>query len=38
MGNEATESVLDMEAVQKVLETILKTQVGFREAKIRMKI
>ena len=38
MGNEATESVSDMEAVQKVRERKLKNQVEFREAEVRMKI
>ena len=38
MGNEATESVLDREAVQNVMERILKTQEKFREVVMRMKI
>ena len=38
MRNEATESVSDMEAVQRVMERLLKTQTEFREAEMRMKI
>ena len=38
MGNEATVRILDMEAIQKVMERILKTQVEFRETEMRMKI
>ena len=38
MEKEASESVLDMEVVQKVIERILKTEAEFREAEMRMKL
>ena len=38
MGNEAMESVLEMEAVQRVKERLLKTHTEFREAEMQMKI
>ena len=38
MGNEATESSSDTEAVQKVIERILKTQKELREGEMRLKL
>ena len=38
MGNEATESVLDTEAVQKVIEEFLRTQEEFRKVEMRLKL
>ena len=38
MGNEAMESISEMEAVQRVMERLLRTQTEFREVEMRMKI
>ena len=38
MGNETTESVSEMEAVQRVMERLLQTQAEFREFEMKMKI
>ena len=38
MGNEPKESVLETEAVQRVMERLLKTQAEFREGDMQMKI
>ena len=38
MDNEATESVLDTEAVHKVIERLLKTQEEFRKVEMRLKL
>ena len=38
MGSVAKESVLGMEAVQKVMERLLKTQEEFRKAEVRAKL
>ena len=38
MGNEAMESVSDTEAVQKVMERLMKTQEEFQKAEIRVKL
>ena len=37
IGNEASESVSETEAVQRVMERILRIQAEFREAEMRMK-
>ena len=38
IGNKATESVSYTEAVQRVMERVIKTQAEFRETEMRMKI
>ena len=38
MGNEAWESVSDIEVVQKVMERILKTQAEIRETEMKIKL
>ena len=38
MGNKVTESILEREAMQKVMARILKTQAEFREADLRVKL
>ena len=38
LGNKATESVSDTEAVQKVMERLLKTQEEFWKAEMRLKL
>ena len=38
MGNVATESMMDAEAVQRTMETLSKTIVEFREAEMRRKL
>ena len=38
IGSEATERVSETEAVQKVMERLLKTQAEFRVVELRMKI
>ena len=38
MGNETTESVLEMKAVHRVIERLLRTQAEFREVEMRIKL